>query len=194
MNSNNINEPVGDNVMTCSDMVMRVFTNIEQRDLEKGNKVIGAWRRTVESIRPNGKNISAHSRVIDLKNNILLIEADHPGWIQLLQMHQKYVMTGLKRLVPDLNIQSLAFRLSGSAAHLTDAAAAESQRQMQTRERERLQRKFEKEEEALSEHGFGYAKAQKSGNQKTENAKELPAELKTLFDRFKSEMKNEEKA
>lgn len=178
MNSNN------ESVMTSADMITRVFTNIEQSSLEKGNKVVNAWRRTVESVKPNGKNIAAHSRIIDLKNGILLIEADHPGWIQLLQMHQKYVLTGLHRLAPDVTIHTLSFRLAGSSVQLTDGRSIQTAKQ---KERARLESQFEKEAAALEAQGFG--KNAVAGDGKV--AKELPPELKSLFDRFKSEMKGE---
>ena len=170
-------------VLSCADMITRVFTNIEKSDIENGNKVVGAWRRTVESIRPNGKNIAAHSQIIDLKNGLLLIEADHPGWIQLLQMHQRYVLTGLKRMVPELKIHTLTFRLKGSKAELADVDTAAGSRQAQERERKWLERQLDREQAEIEKQGFVPAAPQ--------SQKKLPPELESLFNRFKSEMKND---
>lgn len=181
MNSNNNQQ-----VMTSADMITRVFTNIERTELENGNKVIGAWRRTIESIKPNGRNIAAHSKVIDLKKGMLLIEADHPGWIQLLQMHQKYILTGLNRLVPNVNIHTLTFRLTGSNAQLSDVNKL--QEAAEKKERARLEKQFEKEEAALKERGFV---ADSNRGETATATKKLPPELKSIFDRFKSEMKSE---
>ena len=194
-------------VMTCADMITRVFTNIERKDLERSNKVFGAWRRTVESIRPNGANLAAHSSIIDLKNGILLIEADHPGWIQLLQLRQKYILTGLRRLVPDLSIQSLAFRLRGSSAALHDVAtlSAEARAAAEARERARMQQQLDREEAELEARGFGTKKpapvaaasASPAANAEvastagapTQSAAALPPELQGIFSRFRQEMK-----
>lgn len=169
------------NVLSCADMITRVFTNIERKDIENSNKVFGAWRRTVESIRPNGLKLAAHAHIVDLKNGILLIEVDHPGWIQLLQLRQKYILTGLQRIVPDLHIQSLAFRLQGSAASLFDAASQKEKQNAQ--ERERLQKRLDNEEKMLSERGFGAQSAVTASKSDT-----LPPELESIFSRFKKEM------
>jgi hypothetical protein len=45
---------------------------------------------------------------------VLLIEADHPGWIQILQTRQNELLTVAKRRFPDLDIRGIAFRLSRS--------------------------------------------------------------------------------
>jgi len=169
-----------DNVMTASEMISRVFTNITKDDLEKGNKVISSWRKIVESIKPNGQNIAAHSSIVDLKNGVLLIEADHPGWIQLLQMHKKYILTGLNRSVKELKIDTLAFRLKGSNFQLTEAQTKVSEE----KERERILKKMDQDQKILEEKGYAYKAPQ------SEQKKELPEELKRIFDRFKKEMEN----
>lgn len=178
---NNSSEMCNDkNVMTCADMITRVFTNIERTDIEKSNKVFSAWRRTTESIRPNGANIAAHSQIIDLKSGILLVETDHPGWIQMLQMHQKYILTGLRRAVPDLHIVSLAFRLCGSGAQLVDVASKKNATDMVT-ERVRIEQQYAREEQKLAQRGFVA--------QNISNARQtLPVELQSIFTRFKNEM------
>jgi predicted nucleic acid-binding Zn ribbon protein len=38
-----------------------------------------------------GEDMISHSSVKDLNNGILLVEADHPGWIQLLQIRKKKI-------------------------------------------------------------------------------------------------------
>ena len=58
--------------------------------------------------------MAAHSKVSDLKNGILLIEVDHSGWIQMIKTYQKYIMNGLKNKIPELKINALAFKLSGT--------------------------------------------------------------------------------
>lgn len=168
------------NVMSASEMISRVFSNITRNDIENGNKVISTWRKTVESINPNGPNIAAHSTVVDLKNGVLLIEADHPGWIQLLQMHKKYILTGLNRNIKELKIDTLAFRLKGSNFQLSD----EQTKLNEEKERERMQRKLDDESKVLDEKGYGYKPVHNT------EKKELPDELKKIFERFKKEMEN----
>lgn len=172
-------------ILNASQMITQVFKNISPVDLQNGNKLINSWRQTVESISRNGAKLAAHSRVVDLKNGILLVEADHSGWIQMLQLHQKYILTGLRRLNKSLKIDSLAFRLAGSGAQLADGVKLN-----QERERARLQKQFEKEEEALKKAGFDKSLNQQDAQNQpnTQNAPKLPPELQNLFDKFKSEI------
>jgi hypothetical protein len=55
---------------------------------------------------------SAHSRVVELERFVILVEADHPGWIQLLQTKQRELLTAVQRRFPELTITGISFRLS----------------------------------------------------------------------------------
>jgi hypothetical protein len=72
-----------------------------------------------------GENIAAHSRIVDLVRSILVVEADHPGWIQILQTKQKSLLQGVSRRFPDLSIVGISFRLSRDTAGLPAAGSAE---------------------------------------------------------------------
>jgi hypothetical protein len=63
-----------------------------------------------------GDNLAAHSRIVDLKLSVLMVEADHPGWIQILQTKQKALLQGVSRRFPDLQITGISFRLSRDPA------------------------------------------------------------------------------
>jgi hypothetical protein len=47
-----------------------------------------------------------------MERGILLVEADHPGWVQILQTKQRALLASARRRFPELNIRSIAFRLS----------------------------------------------------------------------------------
>ena len=53
-----------------------------------------------------------HSQIRELERGVLLIEADHPGWIQILQFRQTELLSVIKRRYPELGIHGIAFRLS----------------------------------------------------------------------------------
>jgi hypothetical protein len=55
---------------------------------------------------------AAHSRITELERFVLLVEADHPGWIQLLQTKQRELLTAVQRRFPELTITGISFRLS----------------------------------------------------------------------------------
>ena len=84
------------------------------------NEICGVWKKVVSGVRsykhesedsekriPIGERLAGNTRVIDLRNGVLLVETDHPGWIQYLRMYQKYILTGLKMNLPDLKLHQL---------------------------------------------------------------------------------------
>ena len=54
----------------------------------------------------------SHSRIVELEKTVLLIEADHPGWIQLLQTKQKELLNAVRRRFPEITFTGISFRLS----------------------------------------------------------------------------------
>jgi hypothetical protein len=59
-----------------------------------------------------GDTLAAHSWIRELEHSILLVEADHPGWIQMLQIKEKDLLDALRRRFPDQRIAGISFRLS----------------------------------------------------------------------------------
>jgi hypothetical protein len=53
-----------------------------------------------------------HSRIRDLEHGILVIEAEHPGWVQLLQTKQAQLLHLVQKRYPELEIRGLSFCLS----------------------------------------------------------------------------------
>ena len=53
-----------------------------------------------------------HSRIHELQKGVLLVEADHPGWIQILQTGQAELLLSVQRRYPELEVREIAFRLS----------------------------------------------------------------------------------
>jgi hypothetical protein len=53
-----------------------------------------------------------HSRIVELERAIILIEADHPGWIQILQTKQQELLSQFQRQFPELTINGISFCLS----------------------------------------------------------------------------------
>ena len=78
---------------------MRRAADILARLLDRGTadnaELYGAffkgWRRIA------GEQIAAHSSVTDVRNGLVVVEADHPGWIQLIQLHQERILLELRR-------------------------------------------------------------------------------------------------
>jgi hypothetical protein len=77
---------------------------------EKVSGIFRSWKQVV------GERLSAHSRVSEIEKGIVLIEADHPSWIQLLQMRQEEILGTIRRNWPELPVRGVAFRLASEGS------------------------------------------------------------------------------
>ena len=99
--------------------------------------LFSSWERVAAEVWPDTKESRAdavageipaaavHSRIRELERGVLLVEADHPGWVQILQTKQAQLLSVVQRRHPDLGIRGIAFRLSrepisAQAAHTGD--------------------------------------------------------------------------
>ena len=120
---------MSDEIIDSSKMMMNI---VGSSLFAQTDNVGSVWKRVVSKIHsysedennekhmPIGDRLAGNTRVIDLKKGILLVEVDHPGWIQYLRMYQKFIITGIKRELPELKINTMAFRQAGSSVHLND--------------------------------------------------------------------------
>ena len=122
---------------------------------------------------PLGERLAGNTRVLDLKNGILIIESDHPGWIQYLNFYEKFILKGLKMELPELNIKSLAVRLKEKRPTLAD-----SYEQAVEKAKKELQAKMDEEDKEVKKYFEGQEKSKKAKDDKDE----LPPELKAKFD------------
>ena len=141
-------------IISSQEMIQHVIDfssiNPESRELPS------AWKKVVSNIGKNknsndeeyeislGERIAGNSHVVDLKNGVVLVEANHSGWIQYLRMYKNFIIKGLKWALPNLKIEDLAFRIAGSQAKWSD-----QYEDLVKKEKEKLYQKFSKEEEIL---------------------------------------------
>jgi len=95
--------------------LLGVFFDDEILKTAKGySAVFTSWRNIV------GERLAAHSRIVELEKAVLVIEADHPGWIQLLQLEQAKILENVKRMFPDLEINAMSMRLVRNISSVND--------------------------------------------------------------------------
>jgi predicted nucleic acid-binding Zn ribbon protein len=58
-----------------------------------------------------GKDLSRHSKVMDIKQSTLFIKVDHPGWMQLLQMKKRAILKKIFVTYPGLGIKEIKIRV-----------------------------------------------------------------------------------
>lgn len=150
----------------ANEILTSIFDNLSQNLLKDSANITNGWKYVLSSIKSrNNKNIGelliSHTRVVDLKNGILLVETDHPGYIQTLQMYNSYIIRGMNKKYPELEIKTLSFRLKGTNFELKDI-------------KEKTNEEKYTEEEIES---------------KTTIRSDLPEELKIKFEELKKEIK-----
>ena len=74
-------------------IISSIFSDIGY-SLKEANKTVSIWNKVLLSIKSSkidGSQLADHSKILDLKNGILIVETDHPGRIQLFQMYKNYI-------------------------------------------------------------------------------------------------------
>jgi predicted nucleic acid-binding Zn ribbon protein len=106
-----------DNVRSAGDVLRSFFDDTFSlgffEDMEAAAGLFSSWKAVIEEA--GVASAAPHSRVADLKQGTVIIEADHPGWIQILQTRQLQLLNILQRRFsekPLLEIRKIAFRLA----------------------------------------------------------------------------------
>ncbi|HUX36394.1 MAG TPA: DUF721 domain-containing protein [Rectinemataceae bacterium] len=103
-------------VKAASEVLSAFFDEEKLRRGGRYAEFFASWKFLV------GEQLAAHSHVADIKNGVLFIEAEHPGWIQLLQLRQSAVLTGIANRFPEFGLRSIAFRLGSPRPPIRDRA------------------------------------------------------------------------
>ncbi|MDR2633798.1 MAG: DUF721 domain-containing protein [Treponema sp.] len=102
--------------------LLSFFFDDKTRDRAQGySDIFASWASVVSTQKISAA--AAHSWVVECERHILLIEADHPGWIQLLQTKQRGLLRELQSRFPE--ITGISFRLSRKPRPAVQYAAPE---------------------------------------------------------------------
>jgi predicted nucleic acid-binding Zn ribbon protein len=104
-------------VNTIADILKTFLPSDKIEEAEGYHQLFTSWMRiTQKALGPKKRNISGglalHSRIAELENSVLLVEADHPGWIQILQTEQATLLKAVQKEYPQLSINGIAFKLA----------------------------------------------------------------------------------
>jgi hypothetical protein len=92
-------------VRKADDLIQRFLDSIGQTE---GSVYVGlfrSWRSIV------GERIDAHAQPVDIRGHSLVVEADHPGWVQMVMMSRSRIINELNRRFPELTITGLTVRV-----------------------------------------------------------------------------------
>ena len=176
-----------DEITLLQDNVASYLEKLSRQDFRKSNNIVSEWQKILGRINSKvnpyeGQNLAAHSRIIDIKNGIVLVEADHPGWIQLLKIHQNYILKGLQIKFPELKIRNIVYRLKGNKAEIFDTSSVEEQN---LKTRKQIEKRIEEQEEINKNLNFSSVKNSKKA--------ELPQELASIFKEMENDMLTNQK-
>lgn len=155
----------------ASDLINEFFDNNSQSKMS----LLTVWAKVVSSVKNNGMQLADHSRVVDYKNGTLLVEADHSAWIQILQMNKKYIIVGLQRNLPQLEIRNLMFKLSGQVFKKTEKKELSKAELLDI-----LNKKYAPLEEEI----------EKNYKKDDSNDVKINGQLKELFDKLKNNIQS----
>ena len=94
---------------TAGDVLSALFDEKFLKKAHGYSKLYDSW---TDITAKNGiAAASAHSRIKDMNNGILLVEMDHPGWKQILQTKQSKLLNDFRIRFPDMNITGISLML-----------------------------------------------------------------------------------
>jgi hypothetical protein len=89
----------------AGDLLQEFFSHYNLAGGEKYVSLFSAWQRIA------GDDIAAHSRIFDLRKDALIVEVDHPGWMQMLQMRRSDILGRISAAYPELGIYAIHGKL-----------------------------------------------------------------------------------
>jgi hypothetical protein len=104
----------------AGDLLSVFFDEGVMKKAQGFSSLFSSWTAIVTE--NNIPTAAAQSRIKELEGSLLLVEADHPGWIQILQSKQRGILNAVRRRFPDLTIAGVSLFLSREPASLTNPA------------------------------------------------------------------------
>ncbi|WP_428770244.1 DUF721 domain-containing protein [Treponema sp. HNW] len=130
-------------VQSAGDVLNNLFSDVLSFSGTEGGSLEKGWKKVLLSVRGYGEErdigekLAAHSRIIDLKNDVLFLETDHSGWIQLFGLYKKRILAALKKEFPELKINGFSFTLKkskqASSGELRNITVEEKERWLEER-------------------------------------------------------------
>ena len=71
-------------IRNFSDIAISIMTNLTESE----RSLPSIWKKVVSKVNKYGDRLCGNTRVVDYKNGVLLIETDHPGWNQIMNIYQ----------------------------------------------------------------------------------------------------------
>lgn len=97
---------VQNDVKKLSELIMNYLDKVGLFEQSKVLEVYSSWAFIV------GEKQAAHSKLIDIKHQIAVIEVDHPGWSQQILLNKKYILRNFQKRYPQLEVKNISVIVS----------------------------------------------------------------------------------
>ncbi|MBN2625183.1 MAG: DUF721 domain-containing protein [Spirochaetales bacterium] len=84
----------------ATDIIKQFFDREIIAEGEEWIGFISSWEKMV------GTDLAAHLTVKDIKNGVLLLNCDHPGWAQIFYIKKTALLRKIKKQFPRMDIRS----------------------------------------------------------------------------------------
>ena len=101
-------------IKSVSDLISQYFDKETRSKGASYGNFRSAWRDLA------GERLAGHSRPVDVRHGVLIVETEHQGWSQLLQYQQERILDEIRRKFPELEIRAIAWRLASESVHEPD--------------------------------------------------------------------------
>ena len=80
--------------------------------------LFGGWQELA------GPSLAGHCRAYEVRHRCLLVECDHPGWMQLLLIQKKPILAKIRQRCPQLGMRDIKVRVGPAAGAQPTAGGA----------------------------------------------------------------------
>ena len=110
----------------ADELIHRFLDSIGQPEGSSYVGLFSSWQSVA------GERIAAHAQPVDIRGHTLIIEADHPGWVQMVMMRRERIIGELSRRFPELKITGISVRLADPARRADSERPGRSARPSRT--------------------------------------------------------------
>lgn len=90
----------------AGDILQHYFSDEQLKTASRYHSLFRSWEEVC------GARFVGHSRVRELEQGNLIVEVDHPGWIQMIQLQERRILKKLGNLFPELEITRISLKLT----------------------------------------------------------------------------------
>lgn len=167
----------------ASDVVNKLLNGLPNFATEE-DEFNNSWSNILISIKGCGQNLAAHSQILELKNNDLIVETDHPGYIQLFQLNKKYILEGIRRSFPELEVKTLSFKIKENKKEEKNNLRELTRTELEKEINERTK----KAEVQIEQFYNSKSEIDKQNKKKVDKKKNLPPEINKIFENIENLM------